>query len=124
MGILLQRIANTFGEDNPNRFYIVDFVRRLISEGRLSGDDFLRILREAYLIAQWPGAGSETFNEEIDRRVRMFLDQIVGAGSHVEFVSDALFPVPMRSLRDVDEQIEIELDVSGSTWASITQRQR
>lgn len=122
MGILLQHIANSSGEDNPNRFYMVDFVKRLISEGRLCADDFLGILREAYLISQWPGTGAETFHEEIDRRVRMFLDQIVGAGPHTEFVSDALVPSPMWSLRDVDERMEIELDANGSTWASRMRR--
>jgi len=118
MAILLQRIANSSGEDNPNRYYMVDFVKRQISEGALRAEDFLEMLEEAYLIGRWPGPGATVFQEEIARRVRQFLDQILGAGGHATFVSDALVPSPMRSLRDVDEQIEIELDPNGSAWAT------
>jgi hypothetical protein len=118
MAILLQRIANSSGQDNPNRYYMVDFVKRLISEGNLRPEHFLGMLDEAYLIDRWPGPGASAFQEEIARRVRQFLDQILGAGGHATFVSDALVPKPMRSLRDVDEQIEIELDPNGSAWAS------
>lgn len=118
MAILLQRIANSSGQDNPNRYYMIDFVKRMISEGSIRADDFLGMLDEAYLIHRWPGPGASAFQEEISRRVRQFLDQILGAGGHSTFVSEALVPPPMRSLRDVDEQIEIELDTNGSTWAS------
>jgi hypothetical protein len=97
---------------------MVDFVKRLISEGTLSAENFVGMLEEAYLIGRWPGPGAAAFQEEIGRRVRQFLDQILGAGGHATFVSDALVPQPMRSLRDVDEQIEIELDPNGSAWAS------
>lgn len=118
MAILLQRIANSSGQDNPNRFYMVDFVKRMISEGSVRADDFLGMLEEAYLIHRWPGPGAAAFQEEIGRRVRQFMDQILGAGGQATFVSDALVPSPMRSLRDVDEQIEIDLDTNGSAWAS------
>jgi len=118
MAILLQRIANSSGQDNPNRYYMVDFVKRLISEGTLRAESFLGILEEAYLIHRWPGLGAAAFQEEIGRRVHQFLDQILGAGGNATFVSDALIPSPMRSLRDVDEQIEIELDSKGSAWAT------
>lgn len=118
MAILLQRIANNSGQSNPNLFYKVDFVKRLISEGSLRVDNFLGLLEQAYLIHDWPGQGAGAFQEEIARRVHHFLDQIVGAGDNTTFVSEALIPPPMRSLRDVDEQIEIELDANGSAWAS------
>jgi hypothetical protein len=97
---------------------MVDFVKRLISEGSLCADDVLAMLEEAYLIHRSTGPGAAAFQAEIGVRVRQFLDQILGAGGHAIFVSDALVPPPMRSLRDVDEQIEIELDTNGSAWAS------
>lgn len=118
MAVLLQRLANTSGQDNPNRFYMVDFVKRRISEGALSADDFVPMLDEAYLVHRTPSVGAAGFETEIRMRVRQFLDQILGAGGQATFVSDALVPRPMRSLRDVDEQIEIELDPNGSTWAA------
>jgi hypothetical protein len=97
---------------------MVDFVKKLISEGHIGADHFVPLLRAAYLIDQWTGPGATAFEAEIGVRVRQFLDQILGAGGHASFVSDALVPKPMRSLRDVDEQIEIELDAAGTTWAS------
>jgi hypothetical protein len=118
MAILLQRIANSSGQDNPNQYYMVDFVKRQISEGALRAENFLGMLDESYLIDHWPGPGAAGFQVEIATRVRQFLDQILGAGGHATFVSDALVPSPMRSLRDVDEQIEIELDPNGSAWAT------
>jgi hypothetical protein len=121
MAILLQLIANSSGQNNPNRYYMVNFVKRMISEGALGAERFLEILHEAYLIHRWPGLGAAAFREEIERRVRQFLDQIVGAGAGAEFVSDVLVPSPMRSLRDVDEQVEIGLDHNGNVWANIVQ---
>jgi hypothetical protein len=123
MAVLLQLIANTSGQEDPNRFYMVDFVKRMISAGSLGAHHFVGILEQAYLAAGSTGPGPAGFREEIDRRVHQFLDQILGAGGHAEFVSDALVPSPMRSLRDVDERIEIELDTNGSVWASMTGRQ-
>jgi hypothetical protein len=118
MAVLLQRLANSSELDNPNRFYMVDFVKKRISEGALTASDFVPMLEEAYLVHRFPGVGAATFEAEIAVRVRQFLDQILGAGGQAAFVSDSLVPAPMRSLRDVDEQIDFELDTNGSTWAT------
>jgi hypothetical protein len=61
--------------------------------------------------------GEASFQGEIQLRVRQFLDQILASGS-TRFVSEALIPKPMRSLRDVDEAITITLDEDGSAWAA------
>jgi hypothetical protein len=118
MAVLLQRLANNSGQDNPNRFYMVDFVKKRITDGSLTAEDFVPILEDAYLVRQMPGLGAAGFKAEIRVRVRQFLDQILGAGGQTTFVSEALVPAPMRSLRDVDEAIGIELDSNGSTWAT------
>jgi hypothetical protein len=118
MAVLLQQLANSSGQDNPNRFYLADFVKRRISEGTVTADHFVPMLEEAYLVHRMPGVGAAAFEAEIRVRVRQFLDQILGAGGQATFVSDALVPSPMRSLRDVDEQIELELDTNGNTWAT------
>jgi hypothetical protein len=97
---------------------LADFVKRRISEGTVTADHFVPMLEEAYLVHRMPGVGAAAFEAEIRVRVRQFLDQILGAGGQATFVSDALVPSPMRSLRDVDEQIELELDTNGNTWAT------
>jgi hypothetical protein len=122
MGVLLQHIANRSGQSNPNRYYLADFVKQQITAGSIRDSDFTEILRDAYLLndASQPGAGA--FAAEMPVRVRQFLDQILGAAGGTTWVSEALVPAPMRSLRHVDEQVEIELDTNGGTWATRTGR--
>lgn len=110
MSVLLQYIANRSNESDPNRFYMLNFVKRQISSGKLSADDFIPLLEDAYGVTHPNNPAEEGFRSEIRQHVGHFLDQIIGAGSHEPFVSSALIPRPMRSLRDVDEAIEIELE--------------
>jgi hypothetical protein len=116
MGILLQLIANNSGDVNPGRFYMVDYIKKKISTGTITPDQFIPILQKAYRVNNPNSPVEEYFNDEIDQRVRQFFDQIVGANPKCTFVSEALYPQPMRSLRDVDEPIVIELDDTGSSW--------
>jgi hypothetical protein len=117
MGILLQLLANRSGESSPGSFYGVKFVRKRVLEGRISEDDFIPLLEAAYGVAHPNNPAEEGFREEIRLRVQQHLDQI-RESSGDGWISDTLFPRPMRSLRDVDEAIEIELDDAGSRWAS------
>lgn len=118
MGVLLQLLANRAGGTNPNLYYMLDFVKQKISAGSLQADDFISILEEAYLVEHATTIGEAVFRDEIRRLVPQFLDQIIGAGASSKFVSDVLIPKPMRSLRDVDEAISIELDNAGTQWAT------
>jgi len=118
MGILLQLLANNSGDTNPNRFYMIDTIKKKISTGEINSDQFVRLLKEAYRVARPSSPAEQFFNDEIEQRVKLFLDQIIGASPQSTFVSEALYPQPMRSLRDVDEAIDIELDDIGSRWAS------
>jgi Helicase conserved C-terminal domain len=110
MGVLLQLIANRSGENNPNRYYMLDFVKQKISDGSLRADTFIPLLEEAYRVQAASTTDEMAFRNEIRLRVQQFLDWILGAGSGRTFVSDVLIPKPMRSLRDVDS--------SGSQWAA------
>jgi hypothetical protein len=118
MGVLLQLIANRSGESNPNQYYMLDFAKRKISDGSLRADNFIALLEQAYRVQAASTTGEMAFREEIRLRVQQFLDGILGAGSGRKFVSEVLIPKPMRSLRDVDEAIDIELDSTGSQWAA------
>jgi hypothetical protein len=118
MGVLLQVMANGTAGINPNLYYMLDFLKRQFTDGSLRADDFIPLLREAYLVENPRNVAEITFNNEILFRVQQFIDQIVGAGSGARFVSEVLVPAPMRSLRDIDEPIDIELDSIGSQWAA------
>jgi Helicase conserved C-terminal domain len=118
MGVLLQLLANSSGESNPNRYYMIDFVRGKISDGTIRLEQFVPILEQAYGVQNPTTQRESVFRDEIRTRVRQYLDWILNPAAGVSFVSDILIPKPMRSLRDVDETILIELDSLGSQWAS------
>jgi hypothetical protein len=118
MAILLQVMANGPDSLNPNQYYLLDFLKKKFSDGSLSADDFVPMLKEAYLVQNPNSVAERVFSDEIVSRVGRFIDEVLGAGAGEKFVSNVLIPSPMRSLRDVDEAIEIELDNTGSQWAS------
>lgn len=117
MGVLLQLLANNSGEANPNRYYMVDFIKKKISTGEITPNQFVPLLKKAYRVDQSASPAEQFFNDQIEQRISQFLDQIIGASPQSTFVSEALYPQPMSSLRDVDEPIDIELDDTGSRWA-------
>lgn len=117
MAVLLQRLATATGAvGTPERYYMIDFVKQRIADGSIAADAFVPFLEEAYMVANPTTSGGASFQSEIQLRVRQFLDQIL-ASAGTRFVSEALIPKPMRSLRDVDEAITITLDEDGSAWA-------
>lgn len=118
MAVLLQLLANRSGNDNPNRYYMVDFVKREISRGNIRADQFISLLQEAYAGGSSDPAVRDLFSDEIALLVQQFLDQIIAAGVHQQFVSETLIPRPMTSLREVDELLDIELDDAGTKWAT------
>jgi hypothetical protein len=121
MAILLQLIAGTSNDDKDKsrgRYTRLDFVKKQIRDGKIRSEQFIPILEEAYRVSGIDSPGTNAFREEIRIRVNEFFDQILGAGPHVEWVSEALLPQPMRSLRDVDEQLPVELDENGTRWAT------
>jgi len=118
MGVLLQLISNRSGINNPNSYYMLDFVKREISNGNLDINQFIPILERAYLVQSAGPANEQAFQAQIRLQVQQFLDQIISAGSGEKFISGVLIPQPMTSLRDVDEPIPIELDSNGTQWAA------
>jgi hypothetical protein len=117
MSMLLQIISQRF-DASGGRFTRLDYVKQQIRDGRITQSDFTNFLEEAYQVKGDDSPGAVAFRQDIERGIGQFFDQILGAGPHVEWVSDALIPSPMRSLRDVDEQLEVELDDNGSSWAA------
>lgn len=118
MGVLLQLLANNSGDASPGRYYRADYVKKKISTGEINKDQFIPVLKQAYGVLNPQTPAEKFFDNEIELRVQQLLDFIISASPQVEWLSDALIPRPMRSLRDVDEAIDIELDDTGSRWAS------
>lgn len=118
MGVLLQLLANNSGDPSPGSYYMADYVKKKISTGEINKDRFIPILKRSYGVLSPKTPSEKFFNDEIEFRVQQLLDFIVSASPQVKWLSDALVPKPMRSLRDVDEVIDIELDDTGSRWAS------
>jgi len=121
MGVLLQLVANRSRERNPNRYYMLDFVRGKISDGSLQPEQFIPFLEQAYGVQTPTTPGEVVFRDEIRFRVRQYFDWILSPSAGRSFVSDVLIPKPMRSLRDVDESIPIELDALGSHWVNMSE---
>lgn len=116
MGVLLQLVANYSRESN--RYYKLEFVRGKVSDGSLRAEHFIPFLEQAYGVQSPTTPGEIIFQNEIDLRVHQYLDWILSPTAEQTFVSDILIPKPMRSLRDVDEPIPIELDTIGSQWTA------
>jgi hypothetical protein len=120
MAVLLQLVAHRPGVTNPNSVYFLDYLKREISSGGIRPEDFIPILEASYLVeGDTGGPGRDSFRPRIPRRVRQFMDHILQTSGTDPFVSSALIPSPMRSLRDVDEAITIELDSEGTDWAQM-----
>ncbi len=125
MAVLLQKFANEVGQDKPDSFYLLEFVRKKITTGELTPGMFTPLLERAYLLADGgPGPAVETFRAELHRLVTHFFDQIICAGTQSKFLSEILIQKPLRSLREVDEPIEIELDSEGTEWSRKAATQR
>ncbi len=119
MGVLLQLMAKRLALPNPNSIYMRQVVQQKISTGEITAADFEELLRDAYInIGGGDVASRARFEQQIGLKVRQFIDQIVQPGGSDPFVSSALIPTPMMSLRDVEEAVPIELDSEGSDWLS------
>lgn len=122
MATLLQLLASRPSSVDPNQYYMLDFMKKQITSGAIQAQNFISLLLDAYLVNTPTNSAENAFHDDILLRVPQLLDQIIGAPSGLTFVSDALYPSPMRSLRDVDESIDIELDSDGSIWGrSVTE---
>jgi hypothetical protein len=121
MGVLLQILSNSSqAGGSGGKYYRVEHVKQKISEGAITPDQFIPFLEAAYLVTEGDGVAETTFRDEIRNRIQKFLyDFILAARPDVEWVSDALIPKPMASLRDVDETLNIELDSRGTQWAAL-----
>jgi hypothetical protein len=118
MGVLLQVLSGRLNLRSPGLVYMRNVIQQKISTGEISAGDFEQFLRDCYLRIGGGDANSRArFDQQIGTLIPQFIDQIVQPGATDNFVSNALIPSPMTSLRDVEEAITIELDAEGSDWS-------
>lgn len=121
MGVILQQIATNQTRESPGSYYHLNFIKKKIDSGEIISDTFIPILDKSYLRELNPQDSTKIFvRGEILRLIDFYLDSILSArppAGASSFVSNALIPHPMMSLRDVDEKIEISLDPNGWKWA-------
>jgi len=118
MGTILQILSNRENNVNRNSYYMLDKISKMYSSGEIDKDEIKQILITAYRGDIPTDARNELFEERINKTIDIYFDNITHPGMDKTFVSDALYPKPMRSLRDIDEPIEIELDHLGSQWGN------
>lgn len=122
LGVLLQIIANRFEDINPGKFTMLTFLRQKINDGSITIDEVVSFLHNSYRVNELGSQGEVVFHNEIIQRIQQYFDWIRTPNSTQQWVSEILIPTPMRSLRDVDEPIPIELDSIGSSWSQKTDR--
>lgn len=110
MADILQLVA-TSGTEDPNRFYLLDFLKQKIARGQITKATLSSVLEAAYF-----GAAGDV-NGEVAGKVQRLLDQVVSAPATSLWVSEALIPRPLLSLREVDEQVDVELNNEATTWS-------
>lgn len=118
MGTLLQILSNREHNVRRNSYFMLSKISKMYSDRELDKEEIIQILKDAYKANIVDDERNELFDERIEEAVNLYFDNITNPGIDKTFVSDALFPKPMRSLRDIDEPIEIELDHLGSQWGN------
>lgn len=116
MAIMLQIISSQNPEVSRGQFTRLDFIKQRIRSGNLTQDQFIPILEQAFKVDNPSSPGGIAFRQKITQRVNQYFDQIIAAAPNKQWVSEALIPPPMTSLRDVDEQLDLILDDNGSIW--------
>lgn len=109
MGVLLQVLSNRPSVGNKGgRYYSREYVAQLFSSNELTEDDFIDFLIQAYKVSSPVDVAANDFRQRIEIMVADFKRQIRNAST--KWVSESLIPPPMRSLRDVEETLTIELE--------------
>jgi len=108
LGLLLQIYGPAFEIEKNMHFIRPDHVARAIQNNDLKEEEILEKLRMMYGVAR-SGDLSESISRQIEDLVETFFSEIVSGQDSEMFTWSVLkrYP-PMRSLRDVDEQVEIE----------------
>ncbi|WP_158409207.1 helicase-related protein [Fimbriimonas ginsengisoli] len=117
--MLLHQQSQKLRSDRRNLVYILDNVKAMFASGELSEAEVESGVLTAYLGPQ-NNLGDPAFRARLQQRCKAIIfDQIETSVRPVTFVSDAMTPSPMRSLREVDEPVSIRLNSAGLSWSRV-----
>lgn len=120
LGVLLQILSNKDNGPKRNWYYMTSKISKLFTDGVITKEQIKQILKDSYNAELLADTRNDIFNKKINKMVDIFFDNIISANNNNDsnFVQNALFPSPLKSLRDIDEPISIELDPLGSDWGN------
>lgn len=118
MGTVLQILSNREDNINRNSYYMLDKISQMYQSREIKKDEIKEILKEAFRAGIPNDERNQAVEQKIEHAVDFYFDNISNPGTEAGFLSNALLPRPMRSLRDIDDPIEIELDRLGEQWGN------
>lgn len=119
MGTVLQILSNRDSNVNRNAYYMLDKISQMYQTREIDKDEIKEILKSAFRAGIPDDERNTEVERKIDQTVDIYFDNISNPGTNSGFLSNALIPRPMRSLRDIDDPIEIELGRLGERWANM-----
>ena len=118
MGTVLQILSNREQNVNRNSYYMLEKVNQMYQNGQIDKNEIKTILKDAFKAGIPNDERNVVIENKINQAVDFYFDSISNPGTEAGFLSNALIPKPMRSLRDVDDPIIIELDRLGEQWGN------
>ncbi len=120
-GALVATLYHDYGASLPvarrNDVSFVDRVKQMLSTEAVT---FSRLENTVCASYGLDGANDPirlSFRQRLSQRLRQLVrDQIETNARPVQWLSEALAPPPMRSLREVDDPVSIRLDYAGQAW--------
>lgn len=120
-GALVASLYHDYGATLPakrrNDVYKLDRVKQMLSTEAITLSRLEDTVIASYGLDRDNDAAHESFRQRLSQRLRSLVrDQIETNARPVEWLSEALVPPPMRSLREVDDPVPIRLDYAGQAW--------
>ncbi|MGC4036048.1 MAG: helicase-related protein [Chitinophagaceae bacterium] len=118
MATVLQILSNRENGGNRNSFYMLNKISQMYQSNEIDREEIKTILKDAFRAGIPNDQRNIEMERKIDRAVNLYFDAISNPGSNESFLSSVLHPRPMKSLRDIDDPITIELDRLGEQWGT------
>ena len=103
MATVLQILSNREDNINRNSYYMLDKISQMYQSRGIDKTEIKNILKNAFRAGIPDDERNTKVERKIERAIDIYFDNISNPGTEAIFLSDALIPRPMRSLRDIDK---------------------